>query len=319
MKSYEQFIPLVSYRYAPSGDRWQINEERKVETRSRHWGMAYWEDAAGRHSAEFGVITESMPDFCGGLMVYSPFVNTYDEKGSWSDSWCNPGTMPNNEEFNTKWSTFDDSLAINLNTILEWDKDTVSIRRVVEDYLWKCIAAQVAGELLHHGKRGWMGADHTSGRITKLAKVMRGMGTFVATPVHDWKIDKIGDPISTSTRDSTNASVVGWWCEDGTEWHNSNSGNTVRWVSGGLQPTEDEGLIRDDSGYVRCSSCDEEYSREYHSDCPSCCCDEFYNDDYYDEDEGPRFLSGDFNYTQEVRKINTEFAHRARRFFWRNG
>jgi hypothetical protein len=72
MSNYDQYVPLISYRTAEPGDKWGRNEQRHCESRQRHWVLCQWTDCNGLHTAEARVITESMPDFCGGLMVYSP-------------------------------------------------------------------------------------------------------------------------------------------------------------------------------------------------------------------------------------------------------
>jgi hypothetical protein len=314
----KQYVPLVSYTKAPSKDKWSINEERKCESRQRHWGLGFWDDERGRHTAEYGVITESMPDFCGGLLVYSPFVNVYDQERSWSEYFTSPGSIPDDEKVAIKWRQFEDTMAVNLNELI--DLTGLSAREArteVEKYCWEAIAAQVAGEQLYHGKMGWTGADHLSGRMHRLMDAMGRMGRFAITPAKDFKVPSIGDDMRERNASCDAFTSIGeWWVDRGKQWTNFNSGNTVSWVSGGLVPGTGSGRSPDDD--VRCEACDWEYSRNEDDECPECGCTDFYNDDYYDEDPGLDECR--YHYGKAGALVSTKgYAVRARRFFWRNG
>jgi hypothetical protein len=259
-----------------------------------------------------------MPDFCGGLMVYSPSIMYYDKSNSWTTRFACPGgdesLMPT-----TEWCEFKPENAIDLNVLLDLKIDDVtSHRERVEEYLYQCIAAQIAGELLYHGKRGWMGADNTHGRMRKLVGAIGRMGAFIATPVDKWKCDDIAD-FTGGPRPggSVYTSVVRFWTELGTEWYNSNSGNTVTWISGGLEATSSEPPSR--SSIVCCSDCGESYNRNNYDECPECGYDDWYYDDDYDEDDEVHFIETRYHVHEYHGIINTGFASRANHFFWRNG
>jgi hypothetical protein len=322
----KQYVPLLSYRNAKSGDRWVVAESRKNENRTRHWGMCYWEDDPslsrhGRHTAEFGVITEAMPDFCGGLMIYSPFINTYDEKGAWNDAWAAPGSVPKEEEIpDCTWASFDDKYAINLDVILELEGESHERRKQVETYLYEALAAQVAGELMYHGKRGWMAADRQGGTMCKLISAMGHMGAFSATPVEDYKVSDLGGSVHGGYGGGRigHTAVLEFWAEEGKSWFNTNSGNTVNWHTGGIHPPGEPEWAPDEAGESRCYNCGYKYDRESYDECPSC---EAVDYDDYDDTEGPQFVfrPWDWNKDERAKMNSTEFSHRARRFFWRNG
>lgn len=309
------YLPMVSYRKASSSCRWAKQETRIVENRMRHWGLIWFTNERGRHTVEFGVITENMPDFCGGLMVYSPFVTQFDEGGGWSNYFCSPGE---GEDVPAGfWDDFDEAVfprAAELGLPEE--------SQAVKYYAQCCIAAAVAGAMCSAGKRGWVGADHTRGHVQQLSRTMVEMGPFPATPLY--AMDELNEATSNSWAETSahrrsvggfNTSEVSMWREKGSEWYNTNSGNHVLWVTGGIIQDEP----RDDEEWVRCGSCDEIFDREIHGDiCPECTAE---NDHYYDDEDECRPLpSTRYVWLPEYDKT-TSWAYRshARRYYWRNG
>lgn len=317
--SDSQYIPLVSYTKAPSKDKWSVNEERKCEYRQRHWGLAFWTDTRGRHAVEYGVITESMPDFCGGLLVYSPFVNVCDESCSWTSHFCASGAIPDEETVATEWKNFEEDMAVNLNPILNIKEEDEyrPTRTTVENYCWEALGAQIAGEMLYHGKMGWCGADHGAGRMHRLMDGMLRAGKHLATPASHYRRPGIHDEIRVVRPSGTQwTQVVEWDVDRGRDWRNANSGNIVSWVSGNIIENGDG--FRESSGEVRCDSCDWGYNVHDYSECPECGCTEYYNDDYYEE--GPMLDEGTYKHGEAGKLVSTtKYAERARRFFWRNG
>ena len=171
----DSYIPLLGYRNAESSDEYQREEERDAESRVRHWALVWWDSGGdrGRQTAEFMVVTETMPDFCGGIMVYSPRVETYQEKGGWQSSFCAPGCTFVDEDgsqtLKTEWSDFDKSMALDLAAFTgktDWNEESV------REYGLKCIAAAIGGLMQGSGRRGFMGVDRTDGRLTQLVLTM---------------------------------------------------------------------------------------------------------------------------------------------------
>ena len=300
-------VPFVSYTSAESEDSWQMKEEREYETRTRHWALVWWKNAKGnRCTAEFMVITEYMPDFCGGMIVNSPRVDIFEEGCGWTKHFCAPGAAPCDKwEPLTTWKDFDESTAIDLAAFTgqeEWSTNEV------EKYGYQCLIAQVCAEMLGNNKRGCVGADYVGGKMTKLFEAGVALGEITLPRLQlKQKITNKPSPPMVSVGRTWKAEFVAQFGED---WYNANSGNQVHWVTGNVIPTGG----RSDTG--SCWNCGTEFNIREEEYCPEC---EEYNEWEPDDFEG--FAEGRYSLPDHVVKVvtNPVYVKRARRYFWRNG
>jgi hypothetical protein len=269
--------------------------------------MCWWEDDRGLHTAEFMVVTEAMPDFCGGLLIYSPRVEVHT-KGAWGEKFACPGNYSEEKtEFSVNWPDFDrETMAIDLAAFTgqtEWDE--MSVR----EYGEKCIAAKIAGVMYAQGKRGFVASDSTSGRLTRMCETMVGLESFITTNAYDTEVGfiKNEDGRIKPQRRIHNCVEVSMDVDFGEEWYNSNSGSNVHWVTGNMHllPVAGETV-------VTCCSCGSEYDISdslYHSECPEC---------GYDENQTIVPVEVDYGDFMDVIS-SQEYRQRAKRFYWRNG
>ena len=324
MSSIETYIPMVNYRAAESSDSYS-NDNRDHDMRTRHWMLFWWKDKAGRHTADFGVITENMADFCGGLLVYSPTITIFDESNEWGDRFCCPGNVPDGHEIADRWRDFREDMAVPVGDMLGITAKTYphDARRRVEDYCFATMAAQIAGEMKHMGKNGFMGADWTHGRMTRLVETMRNMSTFAASPVHLLKVSSIDSGIHSDLLNPVRNVLCKFDIHQQPQWYNSNSGNHVHWLAGTITPHNMPSLLMPESppaSDVRCEGCDTLWNREDYSTCPECGCNDWYYDDDYCDEQDINWTSHRWSYDPRVvGNITSAFIKRARRYYWRNG
>lgn len=286
------FVPLIGYRQAEphEPDQYSRDEERKYETRVRHWAMVWFVDSRGkRNTAEFMVITEAMPDFCGGLMVYSPRIDINTEGNSWHPKFCNPGSV--SSEISTDWADFNpETMAVDMAKLTGQEVWTST---EIEAFGMQSIAAKIVGEMFANGRMGLTGADWHGGRMTRLWEYM-GANRVTACPSYPFQCNEpLCDdltkmrPINAGLGYCTVADVRTHYAP---EWYNTNSGNTVHWLSAHIDNEEGE-------------DCD-------YCDCEECCGDRRIN---FDE-KGVEL-------SEQARKVlgSTAYRARARRYFWRNG
>lgn len=308
-----QYIPMVSYTKALCGDAYAIKEQRQIEGRKRHWNCVHWIDENGtQHVTEFGVVTEMMPDFCGGLMVYSPYVTDYNKTSGWSSVFANPGMLTEGEEVLTDWKDFDPAKhAVDL---CAYTGESFTKPREVKEYLIKCIAAQVAGEMAYTGRHGFVMSDRIGGMCSRLYATMLSMGSLISSPAGSFHVSEVGAArLRAVTCGSTYAYKVSFWGDEGTSWYNANSGNAVHWLSGGFVKRA-EAPTRN---MRRCDNCDFAFDVDVHDTCPECGCSDYWNDDDLSQQES--LEEADFQFHESLKVMQGSYPDRARRFFWRNG
>lgn len=319
------YLPLISYKKsATSSKNYWAKDVREIETRTRHWGLAWFRTAGGhrRVTCEFGVITETMPDFCGGLLVYSPFVNFYREGSDWSGCFMIDGGYPADDQIDIKWEAFTENRAIQL-------PEDICTEKRAEAYLYECIAAQVAGEMYRCGKRGFTSADRATGRMTLLMGAMRRMGGFPVAPVDYYAFNEIDfstrmtlercDSIHNVARPGRQflLPLVKFWIQEGNPWYNLNSGNMVRWITGGLGPAEG-GEPPTYTNAVECYDCGQRWEDGEYGCCPNCESEDYqYVDEQDMEESDYNFAS--FKPHQSWGIINADYIKMVRRYQWRNG
>lgn len=317
------YLPMISYKKSKTTSRnYWAKDIREIETRTRHWGLAWFKPTRGRRvTCEFGVITETMPDFCGGLLVYSPFVNIYREGSDWSGCFMIDGGYPPEDEVMIKWDDFTEDKAIQL-------PDDVNTEKRAEAYLYECIAAQVAGELYRCGKRGFTSADRSTGRMTQLVRAMQRMSPFPVAPVDYYAFNEIDfqcrqtiercesiASVSKSPGRQFSLPMVKFWIEEGTAWHNLNSGNMVRWINGGISPAEGADFSSHPN-VVECYDCGCTWPDGEHECCPNCGSDDW---QYVDEDGEADYNFCTFTPASTWGIINADYIKMVRRYQWRNG
>ena len=298
-------VPLMGYRSADTGDCYQQDEQRKCEGRTRHWAMVWWKDSQDKYvTAEFCVITESMPDFCGGMIVYSPRIDIYVQN-EWGNSFCSMGAQADESvEIPTGWRSFKEEYAIDLVALTGQEEWT---HNQVRAYGMECIAAKVAGEMHSQGKRGFMAADRCHGTMTELAETMRDMGEFVTIPAYNFQVTKIVDDVNkmnTAPVGRPRGIKVRMHTHIHEDWYNTNSGSQVHWLTGNLSIVNSGRR-----GWIDCYDCGEEYDGADHDECPCC----GYMEDNVEEVS--------LQYPDKVVEVVSSPAYRvrARRYFWRNG
>ena len=302
----DRYVPMLGYRKAPTSDDYAVDEERTNESRIRHWALVWWENEdGGKGTAEFCVVTEYMPDFCGGLIVYSPRVETYRERGGWKSSFCSPGDQ-GDDKASCEWEDFDPTMAIDLAAFTGQEKWT---EEQVMEYGWKCIAAKIGTQMYSQCRRGFMGADRDDGRLTNLVGVMNEMGQFAAIAPHglDCTIaNKDMKPLSIRTAGS--GAVLSFSTTIQPKWMNANSGNKCHWVSGNCTPELHP--VEEGSGYDDCYECGYEYDRSENDECPEC--------GYMNEG---RLIEKPYTMPPSVVEVlaSPEYRRRVKRYYWRNG
>lgn len=305
--AYKSYLPLITYQYAESADQYTSEDTRGVETRHRHWALVHWASKDGeRNTAEVCVITEAMPDFCGGVIVHSPQVHLYHEKDDWSDNFCQEHAVPSELNIVTKWPDFEDTMAIDLQEFIPMEEYTFTAAGEVRNYLFECIAAHLSGFMIDSGKRGFVMADSLGGSCISLVSAMQSMGTFMATP-NMWRSGSVTN-VPTRCPDRTHTVLCQFWVDQGPDWYNVNSGNDVAWIQGGIKAGKGKG---DEPEVFYCEYCQSSSTQEYN--CPDC-------GEYYDEDERGETMPGaTYKLKDTLKCINADYASRARRYYWRNG
>jgi hypothetical protein len=309
----ERLIPLIGYNKAETTDSYAQSEERDNDSRIRHWALVWWDpkDSEGRRTAEICVVTEGMPDFCGGLMVYSPRVDIYHEIGAWNSNFCmTANTGLQEDELSFQWENFDtETDAIDLAAWTgkeDWNDDEVV------SFAYRSIAGCIAAQAAAYCKRGIMGADKVGGRMSTLWDVMSTMDRFAVNSAYKANVSNIMDEGMRArdvlSHDCTVLSVATQW---GDEWRNANSGNMCWWLTAEVRPVTDGGYEGDDDGMMTCEECG-----TYHSageECPEC--------GYLDDGAVKTYCFPDTDrYSSNAIIIGSvKYRLRARRHFWRNG
>lgn len=308
----ERLIPLIGYNKALCNDSWGA-DKRENDHRVRHWALVWWEHPTqgGKMTAEICVITEGMPDFCGGMMVYSPRVDIHKCTGSWSSNFClrSEHGIPE-DELSYEWENFDPETDA-LDLVALTGKKDWTIEEVTS-YGFRSIAGAVAAQAASYCKRGIIGADRIGGRMTTLWEVMSTMNTIAAYPSYRLNVGEIKADITSMRDKSTWADTCALQCPSiryDKEWFNVNSGNKCHWLIANISPSlypQEEG----DGSEFECGECG--HYNEYRGECEEC--------GHIDEgcQREHTFPRGDNDNNVKVLG-SVKYRLRARRHFWRNG
>ena len=265
-------------------------------------------------TAEFCIFAEAMPDFCGGLLFYSPQMTTYYHGAvRWDGNDATFCHLGRGVKLSCTWDDLvkDPDRAVCLEAFT--GKEIWTPTEVTE-YAYKSIAQSCITELLRCGTHGWAAADTVDGHMHT---VHRHMSCYsdVRVPVnhpifmHSVQSSNCGGQCLREVSIKTITTSAG--VEQ--EYHNVNSGNEVLWLTGiiesrgcRVEPDQTVGVYNDD-----CDGCGDNNGNCDCGQCHQCGCGVV----CYSNSEHTSTLGGQIKRTYD----NPLFMQQARRYIWSNG
>jgi len=295
-------IPLIGYTHSePEETSYAARGNDSVR---RLWTLVKFREKAGGDlmTVEFCLKVKAMPDFCGGLMIYSPQIH-YFVNGDWgSKQFCNPGEVPTLGSLD--WEVLEDNpdRAVDFEAVT--GKEYIS-RGDMNEYGLECIAHAALTELVGRGCHGWCASDTEHGCMRKVHKLMANWDGPVnrSPPVMRRTIGVELLPRDCPSR--MDQYVISGSDNTGSSWHNPNSGNDVRIYNGYWEHAG----TRDSVAGEACENCYEGYYDEY-GYCEEC--------DWSSENRRTSKITR-LNPQMVSTYSNVDFIKQARRYEWSNG
>ena len=254
-------------------------------------------------TAEFCVKAGSITDFCGGTWFASPQV-TYYQRGGWSNGgFANPGQCAS---IDCSWDAWHEDRAIDLEAFTGqavWTADEVL------NYGRECIAMACVSLQISRGTNGWVCSDYCGGGMETIHKIMCSY-CDTDVPMGPAVMLQTVDKITMALHVPTSMATYKITCKDheSPAYHNSNSGNSVRIMTGNVERFG----VPDGDGEVECPSCEEYHDLDCCNECHNC----GHEFDEYRRSEGENYGLGG----QVGRVLNNPlYLQQARRFDWSNG